>query len=177
MTCIVALKHDNLIYMAGDRAASNESIIGTLATPKIFKKGEYLIGYAGSMAGKRLAYHFDPPQPGPYVEIDEFMHTTFLNYLHNLYEEVWINDGEPLDLDLVIGIRDKIYDHNATNMALNEYSREYLASGSGMEYAYGYLYSGANANDPYQRVSGAVKAAIEFSPTCGGEIDIITSQW
>jgi 20S proteasome alpha/beta subunit len=173
MTCIVAVKQDNIIYMAGDRAASNEAIIGTLSTPKVFKKDEFLIGYAGSMAGKRLAYHFDPPSPPPYTDIDEYMHTTFLNYLRELYEQIWIADGEPLDLDLIIGIRGRLYDHNVVNMSLNEYSRDYMAIGSGMEYAYGYLYSGANASDPYQRASGAVKSAIEFSPSCGGDIDIV----
>lgn len=173
MTCIVAVQQDGIIYMAGDRAASNESIIGTLSTPKVFKKGDFLVGFCGSMAGKRLMYHFDPPSPNAFVDVDEFMHTTFLNYLHDLYENIWIGDGEPLELDLIIGIRGRLYDHNVVNMALNEYNREYIASGSGMEYAYGYLYSGANASDPYQRAIGAVKAAIEFSPSCGGDIDII----
>lgn len=173
MTCIVAVQQDGVIYMAGDRAASNDSIIGTLTTPKVFKSDEFLIGYCGSMAGKRLMYHFDPPSPSQYTDTDEFMHTTFLTYLKDLYEKIWIGDGEPLDLDLIIGIRGKLYDHNVINMALNEYNRDYMAAGSGMEYAYGYLYSGANASDPYQRAIGAVKAAIEFSPSCGGDIDII----
>ena len=63
MTCIVVLNQDGYMYMAGERAVSNDDVVNLLSSPKIFKCGEYLIGFAGHMSGMRLFNSFNPPQP------------------------------------------------------------------------------------------------------------------
>lgn len=51
-----------------------------------------------------------------------------------------------------------------------EYSgAEYMAVGSGAYFAYGALHAGANA-------AAAVRAAIHFSCTCGGQVQVITHE-
>ena len=60
MTCIAVVRHENKIYMAGDRGASDDGTILSLTAPKVWKLGPYLIGYAGSMHGERMRYNFNP---------------------------------------------------------------------------------------------------------------------
>ena len=47
MTCIAVVRHEDKIYMAGDRGASDDGTILSLTAPKVWKLGPYLIGYAG----------------------------------------------------------------------------------------------------------------------------------
>ena len=46
--------------------------------------------------------------------------------------------------------------------------------GSGAEYAYGYLNATEKSKDPRKRVMGAVNAAIKFSPSCMGPVDVVS---
>jgi len=46
--------------------------------------------------------------------------------------------------------------------------------GSGSEYAYGALHATEKSKDPRKRVVGAVNAAIKFSPTCMGPVDVVS---
>jgi 20S proteasome alpha/beta subunit len=39
MTCIVALRHEDKVYMAGDRGASDDGVILSLESPKVWKVG------------------------------------------------------------------------------------------------------------------------------------------
>lgn len=175
MTCIVGLKANNKVYLGGERAASNEDSIFHLTKPKVHKIGPYVIGFAGSMEGQRLAYTFDPPRPHDDENIDEFMHTTFLKYLKDFYDEWWIETGKDSELSLIVGIKDKLYEHNSQDMSMNEYSVGYSSIGSGSHFALGYLYGATNLSNPETIVEGAIKAAIKFSPTCSGTIDIIST--
>ncbi len=61
MTCIAVVRDPatNKIYMAGDRGASDDGTILSLTSPKVWKLGPYLIGYAGAMDGERIRYNFN----------------------------------------------------------------------------------------------------------------------
>lgn len=176
MTCIVAIKSNDAVIMAGDRGASSDDIIFNLSKPKVHKNGPYIFGYAGSMEGQRMYYSFDPPKPHADEDLDEFMHTKFLKALKEFYDEWWIDTSKDSDVSLLIGIGNKLYEHHAADMSLNEYSSGYISIGSGSPYALGYLY-GAMASDlsTDKLVENAVKAAIKFSPTCSGSIDIVST--
>ena len=174
MTCVVALKHDGKVFMAGDRGASDMSIIVPMADPKIHRFGPFLIAYSGSMSGQRLEYNFKPDAPN-IRSIDEYMKTTFLKQLKEFYEEWWIDTSSDADLDLIIGIKGEIYEHSAVDMSMTRYSGDYVASGSGSEYAYGFLHATENRKDAKARVIGAIGAAVRFSTTCMAPVDFLIS--
>lgn len=162
--------------MAGERGASTDDAILHISKPKIHKIGPYVIGYAGTMDGQRLAYNFDPPKPHPDEDIDLFMHTTFLKHLKDFYEEWWVDTSKDAELALLIAIDNKLYEHNSSDMSINEFSNPYIAIGSGGAYAMGYMYGTAGSKTaPDRIVENAVKAAIKFSPTCSGTIDILST--
>ena len=176
MTCIAVLNQNGYMYMAGERAVSNEDIVHLLSSPKIFKQGEYLIGFAGHMSGMTVFNLFTPPQPQGLKgkKLDTFMNTNFLEYATNFYTEHNIRTD---NLDLLIAVGDRIYEHSTDNMSLYTYADEYNSIGSGSTYAMGSFFSTADFSlSGEQRIKLALQAAIAYSPTCAGRIDVIKNK-
>jgi ATP-dependent protease HslVU (ClpYQ) peptidase subunit len=173
MTCIAVVRHEDKVYMAGDRGASDDGTILALDAPKVWKIGPYLIGYAGAMDGERIRYNFKPSIPVG-KDIDKFMQTKFVKELREFYNEFWVDTSKEGDLGLIIAVRGQIYEHSSADMSLSKYNLDYLAMGSGAEYAYGYLFATDKQKNPRNRVMGAVHAAIKFSPSCMGPVDVVS---
>ena len=174
MTCVAALIQDGVIYMAGERAVSNDEVVHLLSTPKVWKNGEYLFGYAGHMSGLTVYNTFAPPQPNGLrgKELDMFMNTVFLEYALEFYSEHSIKtDG----LDLLICVGDRIYEHSTDNMSLYTYAEPYNSIGSGMPFVMGSLFStAASSLSGKERIKLALGCAVHYSPSCGGKIDIVS---
>jgi ATP-dependent protease HslVU (ClpYQ) peptidase subunit len=178
MTCIVAVKHDNKIHMGGDRCLSDyeSSFYMPTTDPKIFKKDNMLIGYAGSVRmGKVIKYDFEPPKPD-LRNLDRYMNIEFINALRECLENnnLKLDSGtsERNDLaDLIIGIKGRLFiiedDWQAT-----EHTYDYLSIGSGSPYALGSLYSTEHL-PPNERVEKALEAADKFSITVCQPFDYI----
>lgn len=177
MTCIAVVRDElnNKIYMAGDRGASDDGTILALSSPKVWKLGPYLIGYAGSMDGERIRYNFNPYVPD-IKDTDKFMQTKFIKQLRAFYNDFWVDTSKDGDLGLIIAVRGQIYEHSSGDMSLSKYTLPYLAMGSGAEYAYGYLNATEKTKDARKRVVGAVNSAIKFSPSCMGPVDVVSVQ-
>jgi ATP-dependent protease HslVU (ClpYQ) peptidase subunit len=173
MTCIAVVRQDDKVYMAGDRGASDDGTILALDAPKVWKIGPYLIGYAGSMDGERIRYNFKPTPPN-IKDTDKFMQTKFIKQLKKFYTDWWVDTGKDSDFGLIIAVKGQIYEHSSSDMSLSKYEVDYLAMGSGAEYAYGALHATEKIKDPRRRLQAAVGAAIKFSPTCMGPIDIVS---
>lgn len=161
--------------MAGERGASDDGTILALSSPKVWKLGPYLIGYAGSMDGERIRYNFNPYVPD-IKDTDKFMQTKFIKQLRAFYNDFWVDTSKEGDLGLIIAVRGNIYEHSSADMSLSKYTLPYLAMGSGAEYAYGYLNATEKAKDARKRVVGAVNSAIKFSPSCMGPVDVVSVQ-
>lgn len=178
MTCIVGIKADGYVAMGGERGASNDDMIVNLSNPKIIKNGPYLIGYAGSMEAQKMQYSFEPPTPKPDDDLDKFMHTEFLRALKDYYDEWGIDTSRDGEVSMLIAIGDRLYEHHSADLSLNQYTNQYMAIGSGSPYAIGYLHGATSMSnkEPEELVENAVKTAIKFSPTCSGQIDILTTK-
>jgi ATP-dependent protease HslVU (ClpYQ) peptidase subunit len=174
MTCIVALKHEDKVYMAGDRGASDDNTILALDSPKVWKTGPYLIGYAGAMDGDRIRHNFKPTAPN-IKDTDKFMQTKFVKELRDFYNEFWVDTSKDGDLGLIVAVRGQIYEHSSVDMSLSKYTLSYLAMGSGAEYAYGVLYATDKQKNARNRVMQSINAAIKFSPSCIGPVDIVNA--
>ena len=180
MTCIVALVHDNISYIGGERGASNDEMIWHTAKPKVWRDKGYLFGYAGSFSIEKLKHNFDPPAPPSSAsdsEIDEFMNTTFIDALKDLYEEL---DISKKDAGLVIVVNNRIFIHNSEDMSATMLNSNYFADGTGSSYAVGSLYTSEQLVEKWfpakDRVCLALEAAIQFSPSCSGDIDVISTE-
>lgn len=171
MTCIAAIVENGIGYMAGERAASNGSTIMPISTPKVWKVNGYLMGYYGSFSLEKLKYNFNP-HPLDNNDVETFMNSQFIEDLHNAYDTLNINRSEDTELLIVAG--GKIFVHNAEDMSMVMYDTNFMAQGSGGEYAMGALY--ASELPARERLDMAMYAATKFSPGCIGPIDIISTE-
>lgn len=179
MTCIVALtdKINNVSYIGGERGASDEMLIWKMAHPKIWRDKGYLFGFAGVFAIEKLKHNFDPPPPPSNAndeQMDSFMNTTFIDALSSVYEEMHIDKNE--NGGLIIVVNHRIFVHNSEDMSVTMVDSEYLSDGSGSGYALGSLYTSRDWENNETRINVAISAANNFSPSCGGKIDILSTE-
>jgi ATP-dependent protease HslVU (ClpYQ) peptidase subunit len=178
MTCIVAVKHDQNIFMGGDRCLSDyeSSFYMPTTDPKIFKKDNMIIGYAGSVRmGKVIKYDFEPPKSNT-RDLDKYMNIDFISALRECLEKnnLKLDTSSPERNDmseLIIGIKGRIFIVE-DDWQVTEYIHDYLAIGSGSPYALGSLYSTTDL-PPNERVQKALEAADQFSITVCQPFDYI----
>ena len=176
MTVIAAVVNEAGSYIAGDRGASDDNIILPLAHPKVWQLGQYLFGYYGSMDGEKVMYNFEPPVPTAHQKknIDKFMGNEFTKALKEFYDEhfVFVSEKE-CDFGMIIIAEGKMYEHDAGTMSMTRFDVQYLSVGSGSEYALGSLHTSEAWADGRRRVRTGVEAAIKYSPSCMGPVDVI----
>ncbi len=87
MTCIVALKEKNKIYIGGDSAAVAGLSVNVRSDTKVFKNGKFLIGYAGSFRmGQIMRFHFKPPVHKRGKPDYEYMCVDFIKKMQKTFE-------------------------------------------------------------------------------------------
>lgn len=190
MTVIVGITDGDKVYMGSDSLISGENEVQSLRTPKIIKKQCYqdcgmidetntiFIGVSGTLRGLQLLqYQWEPPIQSQDQQDDEYIHVNVLNSIHTLFIEygsglIFDNQDQHPD-NFLIGYKGRLYNLDS-NYQIYETNKPYAAIGSGDAYALGSLktndhqiYSNSEACIYY-----AIEAAIEFCPTCGGEIKI-----
>jgi len=174
MTCIVAVKKDDKVYIGGDSALVDISngIKTKLATPKVFPCFKYVIGYAGSARmGQLLFNYFEPTDPpdNPY-ELEMHMVTTFVDELRALAEEKGLrlstSDDEMNDFaQIIVGVNGRIFIIEEDWQA-SEWLYDYASIGSGSHFAMGSLHTTSKLNmEPNDRLLSALTAAAEHSLT------------
>ena len=174
MTVIAGLVHAGKVYMAGDRAMSDDTNIDSMLQPKIKRNGSLLIGYANNLGTGQLAQMIQFPEP-PLHGIDVYLRTEFVRTLKDAYEYysigIDVHDSEKGAADLLIGVHGHLFEMSTTDWSVGEYHT--AAIGSGMGYALGSLYSTRDWDNPKQRLREAVKAAIRYTPSCQSPVDVL----
>ena len=164
MTCIVGIEEDGVVYMGGDSA----SIAGwdgyETRLRKVFKRGEFLIGYSTSFRmGQLLQYrlHVDPQDESQ--EDLEYMATTFIDGVreclkHGAFTKV--EDEVEKGGSVLVGYRGVLYRVDS-DMQVNSSRDGFMAAGSGEPYALGYLL-GTRGLYPENRIIAALETAGHF---------------
>lgn len=174
MTCIVAIAHQGKVYMGGERGHSDSHTIVSSTRPKIFERGSYLIGYAGNSGiGQAVVHNFEFPPLGKSTHIDRHMSTVFIPKLRSFITDnnIKLSENDDDSAGFVVGIKGRVYEIDMSDFQCIEYNE--VAIGSGSSYAYGSLYS-TNDYEPLDRIRQSIEAAILYSPTCQGPIDILS---
>ena len=173
MTCIVALSDNGKVYMGGDRGHSDSHTLVSSTQPKIFDTGSYLIGYAGNSGiGQAVVYNFEYPAVGKTHNIDRHMLKVFIPALRSFFKDndIKIPDSEDDNAGFIVGVKGRVYEIDISDFQCIEYEEVSIGSGSG--YAYGSLYS-TKDYEPLDRIRQGLEAAIKYSPSCQGPIDIL----
>lgn len=173
MTCIVAVKDKNGdVYVAGDCAAiSSDETIVRRRDEKVFKNGDFLIGFSGSFRfGQLLRHSLVPPKKNKSTDDMKFMVNEFIDSIRQMQFEKGcsLKDGESeiFDGQLIVVYKREIYIiDNDYQVGLSK--ENYAAIGSGSSIALGSLYTSEITSQDLieRRITWALDAASEF---CAG---------
>lgn len=168
MTCIVGIAHEGVVYMGGDRGASDGDSIVSMSRPKIHVRGDWIFGYAGNIGKGQLLEFITLPivedNDDPYCLLR-------LDVVEGLREAInTYSDNESDHADWLIGCKGRLFEISSDGWGVVELNTSSI--GSGNTYSLGSLYTSID-KDPIDRIGLAMGAAITYSPTCQGPIDIL----
>lgn len=170
VTCIVGIARDGVVYMGGDRGASDDNVILSMSRPKVVQINNYLIGYAGSQGIGQLAHMIDLPPVGKNIE--KTLRTTFVKSLKAAIEEYGnASNVDDNATDWLVGIEGRLFEISSVDWQVCEFSES--AIGSGGPIALGSLHTSQTWKDQEKRIRYSLQAAVDISTTCSGPIDIL----
>jgi len=175
MTCIIACSHNDKVYMAGERGNSDSSIILSSNLPKIFQLNNYLFGYSGITGqGQLVQYRFSFPDIPKNMNTTEYMISEFTPALRTFFTSYEINTDKEEDCaDFIVGVKGKVYEISSWDFQCQEYN--VTSIGSGREYSLGSYYAMNKYDMSMEEIlRTCVEAAIEYSPSCAGPVDILS---
>jgi hypothetical protein len=175
MTCIVGIAHEGKVYMGSERGAGASGVIVSTLQSKVSINHDFLVGYSGSGFGVgQLATLAEYPADGENLELT--LRTIFCKSMSRLINKYGgVENGSH---DLLLGGYGRLFEVYTDDWGIIEISES--AVGSGDSYALGSLYTTGIAIDelppytPDMRILLALQAAITYSPTCQGPIDMFS---
>lgn len=164
-TCIVGVVHGASVWVGCDSMASDGSSKHALAVPKVFRVGDMLLGVCGGIRLRDVIEFVVPPERAEGVTDREYLIRSYVPQLRATFKESGVlltEDGlDEFGGAVLIAYRGKLYELDC-DFAVMEH--ECWATGSGSEYALGAMF--ATTGDPKKRITTALEAACEYSPTC-----------
>ena len=148
--------------MGGDSAATGGWGELTIhLDPKVFKRGDFLFGVAGSIRVSNLIlFKFQAPPPQT-SNLDEYMKTDFIDALRECLKQGGVaaqdNNVESMFSHILIGIAGKLYSVESDYCIVRS-ATEYDAIGTGGAYALGSLHATPKMA-PMKRIKLALEAA------------------
>lgn len=172
MTIVIGMISNNKVYMGSDRGMSDTYSISSPITPKIKKNGQFLIGYASSRGSGQVAHYIDFPNVNK-RDVDKYMRTDFILTLKKAIDQFGldISDDDKAAADFLVGIHGRLFEIATNDWQVNEYE-DYIAIGSGSQFALGSLYTSKIWKDPNKRIIKALECSIKYSPQCSYPVDI-----
>jgi len=172
VTILVGLTHKGKVFMGADRSMSDANFISALAKPKIRKVGPYLIGFSGSLGTGQLTTFAVYPEINT-TNLESWMRIQFCGALQKAADEFKIDiSNDENGADLLVGVAGRLFEISTIDWSVGEYHT--IATGSGFPYAMGSLHTSRFTDDPTWRIKEAVSAAIKYSPSCVGPIDVLS---
>jgi ATP-dependent protease HslVU (ClpYQ) peptidase subunit len=159
MTCIVGLIDGNRVWMGGDSAGVSGLDITVRADTKVFRNGEYLIGFTSSFRmGQLLAFRLKPPPRPEGMDIFRFMVTDFVDAVRSCLKDGGFaqrsNDAEQGG-SFLVAYQGRLFSIQS-DYQVCETVRGFHAIGCGADYALGSLASTAG-----QPAESRVRRALE----------------
>jgi ATP-dependent protease HslVU (ClpYQ) peptidase subunit len=176
MTCIVALKDKNKVYMAGDSLGTDPVTLQKTVRldEKVFIKTDMLFGFTSSFRmGQIIRYVFDIPERMEAIGDMEYLVAHFIPALIKCYEDQGFlkkpDDNEYQGGHFLLGYRGNFYDV-LDDFQIGIPTLNYEAIGCGEDYAKGSMYTTETLEDkldkkltPQKRLTMALDAACEHS--------------
>lgn len=169
MSTVVGVVDGKNIWIGADsRASTEDGDIRSNKCKKIFRNGDYLFGFIGSVRGGQILFpeYFSPPK-----KLYELPDAIRLQCSEKGCLGVNENQMSVHACNFLIGYKGKLYEM-LIDFQLTEVP-EYSAIGAGCNYAFGSLFTTSKVKEtisPKERVKLAIQAASEFDAATGGDI-------
>lgn len=169
MTCIVGIKHNNHVYLGGDAAGVGGLSIQTRRDVKVFRRGQFLLGFTSSFRmGQVLRYKLSVQQQPEGMDDYEFMVTLFVDAVRDCFKSSgFATKKEEVESGgtFLVGYRGELYEIQS-DYQVAMLDTQYAAVGCGDDLALGSLYSSEILMPelkPEERLRLALEAATKFS--------------
>jgi len=176
VTCIVGVRTEDGVWIGGDRAEANDKEITIAKYPKVFRVGEFLIGWAGRILPTNLLEHaWSPPEQPASMKTFPFLATVIGQDIRKFFEErkcVRIADHGPAALGTaLLAYRGGLF------VLQDDFSVIEVESGYASEGDYLIAMGSLHTTNRYEihpeeRVELALQAAAGLSPFVKGPFDI-----
>ena len=172
MTVLVGITNGESVYIGADRGVSDDTTIISMSRPKVHIKDGWIFAYSGSLGTGQLLEFID--LPSPVDDIYRLVRLDIVSSIKDMIEEYGrSSDDEDMHVDFLIGSQGRLFEFSTTDWSVAEVNE--TAVGSGGNISLGSLYS----TYPFdisieERMTLAISAAIHYSPTCQGPIDIFS---
>ena len=164
MTCIVGLVEDGTVYIGGDSAGVAGYSLTVRKDVKVFRNGDFLIGFTSSFRMGQLLHHaFVPPEFPTWDEkntVEKYMSTTFVDAIRQCLKDGGFaqkTSEQESGGNFLIGFKGRLFEI-ASDYQVGEPLDGYAAVGCGYDVALGALYATPNTK-PKKRVELALQAS------------------
>ncbi len=174
MTCIVGVAHQGKVFIGGDSAGVGGYDVTMRADRKVFRNGDFLIGFTSSFRmGQLLQYAFVPPPRYPKKDLMAYMVTDFAKSVRDCLKTGGFarKDAEAENGGIfLVGCEGRLFRVDC-DYQVGESASGYDAVGCGENYAKGVLFF-TKKLAPEERVLPALEAAAEHSAGVRGPFHI-----
>jgi ATP-dependent protease HslVU (ClpYQ) peptidase subunit len=180
MTCIVGLVSGDHVIIGGDSCGSSDDTAINMARPKVFRVGQYLIGFTDSFrVGQVLEFNFKPPVLKREKDVLRFMVSKFVPAVKACFREggtLSTEDGQESGNCFMVGVRNRLFVIEE-NFQILEAMEPYISIGSGANFALGCLYYCKTINKlDKDAVEAALNAAAHNSTVVRPPFTIISTE-
>jgi ATP-dependent protease HslVU (ClpYQ) peptidase subunit len=165
MTTIAAVVSDKRVFMAADSEASTDGERITLATPKIVRRGQYVIGVCGDPRMANIAHHMARLPAPPARGLARFMSDDFVEALAEAVEFAPGGGGHAnaSESGFLVGVHGRIW-LIEDGWQVYEPAHKFAAVGSGGSCASAALFATRSLDwTPRRRLTMSLDAAVEFT--------------
>jgi ATP-dependent protease HslVU (ClpYQ) peptidase subunit len=173
MTCIVGLVDKGKVWIGGDTAADGEGDRSPWKNSKVFKKDDFIFGYAGSFRfGQLIEHAFEIPSKLEGQSDMCYLVTTFSDSLITTLQNANFLAEDKTELPdhsgFLMGYHGVLYEFQE-DFTFGVPAKNYMAIGSGGSYAIGAVHALIGTNQtPKTIITKALDAATMY---CGGVME------
>lgn len=172
VTCIVGLARNGAVYLGADSLGADVSTyaVEIRKDPKIFRNGDFIIGYTTSFRmGDLLRYSFTPPTIGE--DLSRYMRTSFVDELRKVFKDGGFakkDSDRESGGEFLVGVRDRLFAVES-DYQVSELLDGWHAIGSGMQIARGALHALIASNESIS-AEAALRFALEAATYCSAYV-------
>jgi len=171
-------------YIAGDRAGSNGFTKMTCKDSKVFKKGDFIFGFAGSFRmGQIIKHKFDIPERGVHEDLEHYIYNKFIKGLKKSFKDngygIEKNEDKNGDVggNFIFLIESRIFEMQG-DFSILESKDDFTAIGSGEFHAMAAMavlmeHSGLK---PKEKLKEAMRVVSKFVMSVSEECDVLSGK-